>query len=124
MPIEAKGGMVVSMACFSGCCGVVLADYPRGGSSRSIPLADSQYLEFDFGSALDRLYLRCIAESARMSSTAWQIASIVAGLALFATQIFVVPRDGIRGLVKGLAVTVSLAIFAACLITAIRSFGS
>jgi hypothetical protein len=40
MPIEAKGGMVVSMACFSGCCGVVLADYPRGGSSRSIPLAD------------------------------------------------------------------------------------
>jgi hypothetical protein len=22
------------------CCGVVLADYPRGGSSRSIPLAD------------------------------------------------------------------------------------
>ena len=59
-----------------------------------------------------------------MSSTVWQIASIVAGLALFATQIFVVPRDGIKGLVKGLAVTVSLAIFAACLITAIRSFGS
>jgi hypothetical protein len=40
MPIEAKGGMVVSMGCFSGCCGVVLADYPRGGSSRSIPLSD------------------------------------------------------------------------------------
>jgi hypothetical protein len=40
MPIEAKGGMVVSMGCFSGCWGVVLADYPRGGSSRSIPLAD------------------------------------------------------------------------------------
>jgi hypothetical protein len=32
--------MVVSMGCFSGCCGVVLADYLRGGSSRSIPLAD------------------------------------------------------------------------------------
>jgi hypothetical protein len=31
---------VVSMGCFSGCCGVVLADYPRGGSSRSIPLAE------------------------------------------------------------------------------------
>jgi hypothetical protein len=31
MPIEAKGGtVVVSMGCFSGCCGVVLADYPRG----------------------------------------------------------------------------------------------
>jgi hypothetical protein len=39
MPIEAKGDMVVSMGCFSGCCGVVL-DYPRGGSSRSIPLAE------------------------------------------------------------------------------------
>jgi hypothetical protein len=28
------------MGCFSGCCGVVFADYPRGESSRSIPLAD------------------------------------------------------------------------------------
>jgi hypothetical protein len=67
---------------------------------------------------------RCIAEGERMSSTVFQIASIVAGLALFATQIFVVPRNGIKGLVKGLAVTVSLGIFAACLMTAIRSFGS
>jgi hypothetical protein len=32
--------VVVSMGCFSGCCGVVFADYPSGGSSRSIPLAD------------------------------------------------------------------------------------
>jgi hypothetical protein len=39
MPIEAKGGIFVSMGCFSGCCDVVLADYPRRGSSRSIPLA-------------------------------------------------------------------------------------
>src|SRR5215212_6416830 len=38
MPIEAKG--VVVMGCFSGCCRVVFADYPHGGSSRSIPLAD------------------------------------------------------------------------------------
>ncbi|WP_210169295.1 hypothetical protein, partial [Bradyrhizobium sp. Leaf396] len=38
MPIEAKG--VVVMGCFSGCCRVVFTDYPRGGSSRSIPLAD------------------------------------------------------------------------------------
>jgi hypothetical protein len=40
MPIEARGGMVVYMGYFSGCCGVILADYPSGGSSRSIPLAD------------------------------------------------------------------------------------
>jgi hypothetical protein len=40
MPIEAKGAEVMSMGCFSGCYGVVFADYPRGGSSRSIPLAD------------------------------------------------------------------------------------
>ncbi|MET4175482.1 hypothetical protein ABIB99_006597 [Bradyrhizobium sp. LA6.1] len=40
MPIEASGCVVVSMGCFSGCCGVVFADYPRGGSSRSIPLAE------------------------------------------------------------------------------------
>jgi hypothetical protein len=40
MPIEAKRGVVVSMGCFSGCCGIVFEDYPRGGSSRSIPLAD------------------------------------------------------------------------------------
>jgi hypothetical protein len=42
MPIEASGCVVVvSMGCFFGCCGVVFADYPRGGSSRSIPLADT-----------------------------------------------------------------------------------
>jgi hypothetical protein len=46
MPIEAKGAVVVSMSCFSRCCGVVLADYPRGGSSRSIPLADSLGSEY------------------------------------------------------------------------------
>src|ERR1700722_8006717 len=40
MPIEAKRGVVVSMGCFSGCCGIVFEDYPRGGSSRSIPLAE------------------------------------------------------------------------------------
>jgi hypothetical protein len=33
---------VVVMGCFSGCCGVVFADYPRGGSSRSIPLAENR----------------------------------------------------------------------------------
>jgi hypothetical protein len=40
MPIEASGDMVVSMGCSSGCCDVVLADHPRGGSSRPIPLAE------------------------------------------------------------------------------------
>lgn len=35
MPIEARAVWVVSIRCFSGCCGVV-----RGGSSRSIPLAE------------------------------------------------------------------------------------
>jgi hypothetical protein len=39
MPIEVRG-VVVVMGCFSGCCRAVFADYPRGGSSRSIPLAD------------------------------------------------------------------------------------
>ena len=30
MPIEAKGGVLVSMGCFSGCCGIVFTDYsPR-----------------------------------------------------------------------------------------------
>jgi hypothetical protein len=48
MPIEAKRGVVVSMGCFSGCCGIVFEDYPRGGSSRSIPLTD-----------LALLWLRC-----------------------------------------------------------------
>jgi hypothetical protein len=40
IPIDAKGAVMV-MGCFSGCCRVVFADYPRGGSSRSIPLADN-----------------------------------------------------------------------------------
>lgn len=32
--------VLVCAGCFSGCGAVVFADYPRGGSSRSIPLAD------------------------------------------------------------------------------------
>jgi hypothetical protein len=35
MPIEPRAWWL--MGFFSGCCGVVFADYPRGGSSRSIP---------------------------------------------------------------------------------------
>jgi hypothetical protein len=59
-----------------------------------------------------------------MSGTVVQIAALVAGLALFvATGFIVFPREGMKGLAKGLALSVSLAIFAAFLITAARSFG-
>ena len=58
-----------------------------------------------------------------MSSTVFQIATVVAGLALFATAFIVFSRNGMMGLAKGLAVTVSLAVIAAFLITAARSFG-
>jgi hypothetical protein len=58
-----------------------------------------------------------------MPSTVFQIASVVAGLALLATGFIVFPRGGMKGLAKGLAVTVSLAVIAAFLITAVRSFG-
>ena len=40
-PFPGMEQLVVGMGCFSGCCGVVFADYPPGGSSRSIPLADT-----------------------------------------------------------------------------------
>ena len=58
-----------------------------------------------------------------MSSTVVQIAVLVAGLALLATGLIVFPREGTKGLAKGLALTISLAVFAAFLITAARSFG-
>jgi hypothetical protein len=49
--------------------------------------------------------------------------AVVAGLAILATGLIVFPSAGMRGLAKGLAVTVSLAVIAAFLITAARSFG-
>jgi hypothetical protein len=58
-----------------------------------------------------------------MSSTVFQIASVVAGLSLLATGLIVFPRQRMKGLAKGLAATVSLAVFAAFLIAAARSFG-
>jgi hypothetical protein len=58
----------------------------------------------------------------KMSSAVFQIATVVAGLALFATGLIVFPKRGVKGLAKGLAITVSLAIIAAFLITAARSF--
>ena len=58
-----------------------------------------------------------------MSSIVSQIAAAVAVLALFATGLIVFPREGMKGLARGLAVTVSLAVIAAFLITAARTFG-
>ena len=59
----------------------------------------------------------------KMTSTLFQFVAVVAGVAILATGLIVFPRAGIRGLAKGLAVTVSLAVIAAFLITAARSFG-
>ena len=56
-----------------------------------------------------------------MTSDTSQIAAIASGLALIATVVF--PRDGLKGLAKGVAVTVSLAVLAAILMAAARSFG-
>jgi hypothetical protein len=57
-----------------------------------------------------------------MTSTFAQIAAVVAGVALIATGLIVFP-NGFKGLSKGLAVTISLAVVAAVLMTAARSFG-
>jgi hypothetical protein len=59
----------------------------------------------------------------KMSSTVFQIAAAVAGLALLATGFIVFPSEGMKGLAKGLALTVSLAVVAALLITVSRGFG-
>jgi hypothetical protein len=48
---------------------------------------------------------------------------VVAGIAILATGLTIFPRAGMKGLAKGLAVTVSLAVIAAFLIRAARSFG-
>jgi hypothetical protein len=58
-----------------------------------------------------------------MSSTVFRMALVVAGLALFATSFTIFPRERMKGLAKGLAVSVALAGAAALLITAARSFG-
>lgn len=59
-----------------------------------------------------------------MSSSLSQIAAIVAGLALLATGFTVFSRSATRGLVKSLAVSISLAVLAAVLITFARNLGS
>jgi hypothetical protein len=58
-----------------------------------------------------------------MPTTLFHFVAVVAGLAILATGLIVFPKAGMKGLAKGLAVTVSLAVIAAFLITAARSFG-
>jgi hypothetical protein len=60
-----------------------------------------------------------------MPSTLFHFVAVVAGLAILAilaTGLTIFPKAGMKGLAKGLAVTVSLAVIAAFLITAARSF--
>jgi hypothetical protein len=56
-----------------------------------------------------------------MTSAITYVAAVVAGLAIVATA-FILPSTG-RGLLKGVVVAVALAVTAALLITAARSFG-
>ena len=60
-----------------------------------------------------------------MSSTAFQIASIVAGLAVLAADlaVYVMPAGKMKDFAKGLAVKVSLALIAAFLLAAARDLG-
>ena len=59
-----------------------------------------------------------------MSSSLSQIAAVVAGLALLATGFVVFSKRGTRSLAKSLAVSMSLAVLAAVLITVARNLGS
>ena len=47
----------------------------------------------------------------------------IAGLAIPSTGLIVFPEKGVKGLAKGLAVTISLGVGAALLIAAARNFG-
>jgi hypothetical protein len=60
-----------------------------------------------------------------VSSTLSQIAAVTAGLALFVTGlVFFFPEPNVRGLIKSLAVSVSLAVLAAILINVARNLGA
>jgi hypothetical protein len=63
-------------------------------------------------------------ERERLSHTLSQIASVVAGLALLSAIFVMYPEDRIKSLAKGMAISVSLAVLAAVLITAVRNYGS
>jgi len=58
-----------------------------------------------------------------MASTFSHVASLMAGLAICATGLIVFPNTGLKGLSKGLVITISLSGVAALLITAARQFG-
>jgi hypothetical protein len=58
-----------------------------------------------------------------VSSALFHFVAVVAGLGILATGLIVFPRADMKGLAKGLAVTISLAVIAAFLIAAARSFG-
>jgi hypothetical protein len=61
----------------------------------------------------------------KMSSTVFQIASVVAGLAVLAADyaVFVLPLGKMKDLARCLAITVSLGLIAAFLLMAARDFG-
>ena len=61
----------------------------------------------------------------KMSSTVFQIASVVAGLAVLATDcaVYVLPLGKMKDLARGLAITVSLGLIAAFLLAVARNFG-
>ena len=59
-----------------------------------------------------------------MSHTVSQIAATVAGVALLTTGFVVFPNNYTKSLAKGVAVSVSLAVFAAVLISVARNYGS
>lgn len=58
-----------------------------------------------------------------MSSAVFRMALVVAGLALFATSFTIFPGGRMKGLAKGLALSVLLDVVAALPVTAARSFG-
>jgi hypothetical protein len=61
----------------------------------------------------------------KMSTTVFQIASVVAGLAVLAADcaVFLLPLGKMKDLARGLAITVSLGLIAAFLLAAARNFG-
>jgi hypothetical protein len=61
-----------------------------------------------------------VPRSGQMASTFTHVAAVAAGLAIVATGFTVMPR---KGLLKGTALAIALALTAAVLITAARQFG-
>jgi hypothetical protein len=64
------------------------------------------------------------SEDEQVSSTLSQIAAITAGLALTTSYVFLFTEINAKGLLKSLTVSVSLAVFAAVLISVARNLGA